>query len=56
MPTLTAESLSQECDFCKKKGKVGKNLTNKDGWYFCVACLLEIEKEIKRRQANNITD
>ncbi len=50
MPTQTQESLFQECDFCKKKGTVGKNLVNKDGWYFCVSCLLEIEREIKKRK------
>jgi hypothetical protein len=55
MPTLTTENLFQECDFCKKKGKVGQTLANKDGWYFCISCQLEIEREIKKRQELGIT-
>lgn len=55
MQTLTIGSLFQECDFCRKKGTVGKTLLNKDGWYFCVTCLREIEEERKRRWEKNTT-
>jgi hypothetical protein len=55
MQTLTIGSLFQECDFCRKKGTVGKTLLNKDGWYFCAACLREIEYERKRRWEKNVT-
>jgi len=45
----TAGSVFQECDFCKAKGVLEKNIFNKDGWYFCKPCLLEIESELKKR-------
>jgi hypothetical protein len=38
-----------ECDFCKIKGVPGRDIINKDGWYFCKPCLLEIEQEMKKR-------
>ena len=50
METKTASSIFQECDFCKLKGVIGQNIFNKDGWYFCKPCLLEIEAEIEKRR------
>jgi hypothetical protein len=47
----TAGSVFQECDFCKVRGLLEKNIFNKDGWYFCKPCLLEIEYELKKRAA-----
>ncbi len=46
----TAESIFQECDFCKLQGVLGKSIVNKDGWYFCKPCLLEAEHQVHRRQ------
>jgi hypothetical protein len=53
MNSTTLESIFQECDFCKIKGTLGRNIFNKDGWYFCKPCLLEIEHEIKTRAEKN---
>lgn len=47
--STTVESIFQECDFCKLQGVLGKSITNRDGWYFCKPCLLEIEYEMKKR-------
>jgi|GEM_PF-5565008 len=47
MPTLTIGSLFQECDFCRRKGEVGKTLVPKGRGYFCPACVSEIEKKQK---------
>ena len=47
--TTTAGSIFQECDFCKLRGVLDRNIFNKDGWYFCKPCLLEIECEMKKR-------
>ena len=44
-----AGSVYQDCDFCKRRGVLEKNIFNKDGWYFCKPCLLEIELELKKR-------
>jgi len=53
MNSTTLESIFQECDFCKIQGTLGRNIFNKDGWYFCKPCLLEIEYEIKTRAEKN---
>ncbi len=50
MYTSTVEAIFQECDFCKLRGVLGKSILNKDGWYFCKPCLLEVEYEITRRK------
>lgn len=51
MPTAaSAESIFQECDFCKLQGVLNKSIFNKDGWYFCKPCLLEIEYEMAKRK------
>ena len=56
METQTASSIFQECDFCKLRGVVGKNLFNRDGWYFCKPCLLEIDAEIEKRRETAVRD
>lgn len=43
-------SVFHECDFCKLKGILESNLFNKNGWYFCKPCLLEVEAELERRK------
>ena len=45
----TTGSVFQECDFCKVKGVLDRGIFNKDGWYFCKPCLLEIENELRKR-------
>ena len=43
-------SVFHECDFCKLLGTLEINLFNKNGWYFCKPCLLEVEAELERRR------
>ena len=43
-------SVFHECDFCKLQGVLDRNLFNKDGWYFCKPCLLEVEAETEKRK------
>ncbi len=50
-----AESIFQECDFCKLQGVLGKSIVNQDGWYFCRPCLLETEHEMKKRQEMKVS-
>ena len=53
MNTFTApraRSVFHECDFCKLQGVLNQNLYNKDGWYFCKPCLLEVEAEMEKRK------
>lgn len=50
MNTATAVPAFQECDFCKIQGEIDRNIFNKDGWYFCKPCLLEVEYELKKRK------
>lgn len=54
MEATVSPSLFQQCDFCKVLGEVGVNLFNKEGWYFCKPCLLEVEYELKRRKAEQV--
>jgi hypothetical protein len=56
MNTSTVESIFQECDFCKLQGVLGKSILNKDGWYFCKPCLLEIECEMEKRKQQKIAE
>jgi len=58
-PTATpqpVQSIYQECDFCKVRGVLDKSIFNKDGWYFCKSCQMEIEYEMKKRalEAKNL--
>ncbi len=50
MNSTTAPPAFQECDFCRIQGEIGRNIFNKDGWYFCKPCLLEVEYELKKRK------
>jgi hypothetical protein len=43
-------SIFQECDFCKLQGVLNKSIFNRDGWYFCKPCILEIEYELAKRK------
>jgi hypothetical protein len=56
MSTSTAASIFQSCDFCHLQGVLEQNIFNKDGWYFCKPCLMEIEYELKKRKAENLMD
>jgi hypothetical protein len=49
--SATPRTIFHECDFCKIQGTLGSNIFNKDGWYFCKPCLLEVEYELKKRKA-----
>jgi hypothetical protein len=49
---VSMESIFQECDFCKLQGVLNKSIFNKDGWYFCKSCLMEIEYELEKRKAD----
>jgi len=46
----------RQCAFCNILGVVGQNIFQKDGWYFCKLCLLEIEFEMKQRKAVRFLD
>lgn len=54
MNASTVESIFQECDFCKLQGVLGKSIHNKDGWYYCKPCLLEVEYEMAKRTERNV--
>lgn len=49
IPAQSSQSIFQECDFCKVRGVLEKSIFNKDGWYFCKPCLVEIEYDMKKR-------
>ncbi|GEM_PF-4061248 len=53
MTTSTVESIFLECDFCKLQGVLNKSIFNKDGWYFCKPCLMELEYELENRKKEN---
>ncbi len=56
MFSATVESIFHECDFCKLKGVLEKSIFNRDGWYFCKPCLMEVEYELKKRKMEKIND
>ncbi len=43
-------SVFHECDFCRISGVLDLNIFNKEGWYFCKPCLLEVEAEVEKRK------
>jgi hypothetical protein len=45
---LQNPSLSSECDFCKARGILGKNIFAKEGWHYCKHCLVEVGNMRKR--------
>jgi len=54
MNTSTVDAIFRECDFCKLQGVLDKSIFNKDGWYYCKPCLLEIEYEMEKRKKESI--
>lgn len=50
MDPTTRPSLFQACDFCQTQGILGQTILDRDGWYFCKPCVVEIDQELERRK------